>query len=59
MNAGYIANVGGNYNNGLNTGAFYLNVNNSPTNTNDNNGSHLVYWINYGEKVPKGWFLQV
>lgn len=57
VNSGYITNVSGNYSNGLNTGAFNLNVNNSPSNSNANNGSHLVFSFltltNYGVISPK------
>jgi len=42
VNASYLANAGGNWNNGSNTGAFHLNVNNSTSNSNANIGSHLM-----------------
>lgn len=42
-NASYVANVGGNYNNTAdNTGPFYVNVNNSASNTNTNIGARCV-----------------
>ena len=33
--------VGGNWNNALNAGSFYRNVNNTPSNRNRNHGSHV------------------
>lgn len=39
----YVANFGGNYGNGLNAGAFYLNVSNTVTNSNANIGTLLAY----------------
>ena len=37
-----MAQLGSNWNNGLNNGAFYWNVNNTPSNRNANISSHLV-----------------
>jgi hypothetical protein len=37
-----VAQLGRNWNNGLNNGAFYWNVNNTPSNRNRNISSHLV-----------------
>ena len=37
-NSGYVANVGGDYNNNVdNGGPFYANINNNPDNNNNNN----------------------
>lgn len=61
MDAGYITNVSGNYSSGSNTGAFNLNVNNSPSNSNANNGSHLIYVFTLtrnGYINPKGSCIQ-
>ena len=44
VNTSRLAHTGGNRNNGSNTGAFYLNVNNSASNTNTNIGSHLKFY---------------
>lgn len=56
-----VANAGGNWNNTCNTGAFHLNVNNSPSNANTNIGSHLmslklpkIFNIYNGANIPKG-----
>ena len=46
MNASRLAHTSGNYSNGANAGAFYLNVNNSTSNSNTNIGSHLTFFIN-------------
>jgi hypothetical protein len=40
---GFFAHVGGNANNGDNAGVFALNVNNTSTNTNANNGAALTH----------------
>ena len=37
-----VTQLGGNWNNGSNTGSFYWNVNNASSNRNRNIGSHLV-----------------
>ena len=37
-----VAHVGGNFNNGTNTGAFYWNLNNTSSNSNINIGSRLT-----------------
>ena len=62
MNAGYVANVSGNYSNGLNTGAFNLNVYDAPSNSLAFVGSHLMYnynrLANYGWWIPKGFVFQ-
>ena len=44
VNASRLAHTSGNYSNGANAGTFYLNVNNSTSNTNI--GSHLTFFIN-------------
>lgn len=42
-NSGYVAQVGGNYNNGIeNGGPFYVNINNNPNNNNNNYVGRLV-----------------
>ena len=46
MNASRLAHTSGNWNNGSNTGAFHLNVNNSTSNANTNIGTHLMYFNN-------------
>lgn len=40
-----VAHVGGNLNNGDNSGPFYLNFNNSSANRNTNNGAQLCLYI--------------
>lgn len=42
LNAGYLANFGSNWSNTDNAGVFQLNVNMSATNTNTNNGAHMM-----------------
>ena len=42
-NSGKFAYVGGNWNNGLNAGAFYFNLNNSASNSNTNIGASLSF----------------
>jgi hypothetical protein len=37
-----LPNVGGNWNNTANAGVFYRNFNNTPSNTNNNNGARAV-----------------
>ena len=46
VNASRLAHTSGNYSNGANAGTFYLNVNNSTSNTNANIGSHLTFLKN-------------
>ena len=43
LNAGYLPIFGSNYSNGDNAGVCYLNVNNSPSNSNSNIGGHLMF----------------
>lgn len=40
--SGVVLNVGGNYNQNQNNGAFYLNGNNTASNANTNIGSHIL-----------------
>ena len=40
--SGVVLHVGGNYNQNQNHGAFYLNGNNSASDTNSNVGSHIL-----------------
>ena len=46
VNTSRLAHTSGNWNNGSNTGAFHLNVNNSTSNANTNIGTHLMYFNN-------------
>ena len=43
LNADHLPNFSGNWNNDLNAGTFYLNVNNSASNTNANISGHLKF----------------
>jgi hypothetical protein len=44
-NFGFVAALGGNANNSVKAGAFYVNSNNSSANDNSNIGSRLSLWI--------------
>lgn len=44
LNASYLPNFGSNWTNADNAGTFYLNVNNSTSNSNANLSTHLKFW---------------